>query len=138
MEGLANLTVEQAFELTDASAERSAEAGVIALPKEQVSDTLRLTFLFEITCQRRLCSKCSGLANMAMQDWLMILFCWQPTGCGICRIIEINLSEIPEPLLPVPMTRTLSKHFHKPRPKIDEVFIGSCMIDLAHLEKLLR
>ncbi len=137
MEGLADITVEQAFELTDASAERSAEASVIKLSKEQV---VRY-FETNITILRSLVKE-GYAANAlekrikAMQEWLNdpVLLTADPDA-EYAGILEINLSDIKEPLLACPndpdFIKTLSEAASV---KIDEVFIGSCMIDIAHLE----
>ncbi|HEX7576342.1 MAG TPA: aconitase family protein, partial [Candidatus Methanoperedens sp.] len=138
MEGLQYLTVEQAFELTDASAERSAEAGVITLSKEQVVRYLETNIsILSSLVKEGYAANALEKRIKAMQEWLNdpVLLSADPDA-EYAGILEINLSEIPEPLLACPndpdFIKTLSQTSGQ---KIDEVFIGSCMIDIAHLER---
>ena len=137
MEGLPDLTVEQAFELTDASAERSAEASVIALSKEQVVKYLETNIsILRSLVKEGYAANALEKRIKAMQEWLddpVLLAADQ--DAEYAGIIEINISDIKEPLLACPN----DPDFIKPlsvaaSAKIDEVFIGSCMIDIAHLE----
>ena len=137
MEGLPDLTVEQAFELTDASAERSAEASVIKLSKNQVIRYLETNIsILSSLIKEGYAENALKKRIKAMQDWLNnpILLAADPDA-EYAGTLQIDLSEIPEPFLACPndpdFIKTLSQTSGQ---KIDEVFIGSCMIDLEHLE----
>jgi len=138
MEGLPDFTVEQAFELTDASAERSAEACVIKLSIEQVVRYLETNIpILRSLVKEGYAANALEKRIKAMQEWLNdpVLLAADPDA-EYAGIIEIDLSEIPEPLLACPndpdFIKTLSQASSQ---KIDEIFIGSCMIDTPHLEK---
>ncbi|CAM2788508.1 bifunctional aconitate hydratase 2/2-methylisocitrate dehydratase [Helicobacter burdigaliensis] len=145
IEGLEDLKVEQAFELSDASAERSAAACTVALNKEPIIEYLKSNItLIEamikdgyenaITLKRR---------AQRMQEWID-----NPTllkadkDAEYAAIIEIDLAEITEPILACPNdpddVATLSEILADPkRPKkIDEVFVGSCMTNIGHYRAL--
>lgn len=138
MEGLADLTVEQAFELTDASAERSAEASVIKLSKEQVARYLETNIsILRSLVKEGYAANALEKRITAMQEWLNdpVLLAADPDA-EYAGILEINVSEIPEPLLACPNDPDFVKQLSEAAGvKIDEVFIGSCMIDIAHLER---
>jgi aconitate hydratase 2/2-methylisocitrate dehydratase len=138
MEGLPDLTVEQAFELTDASAERSAEASVIKLSKEQVVRYLETNIsILSSLVKEGYAANALEKRIKAMQEWLNypVLLAPDPDA-EYAEIIEINLSEIMEPLLACPNDPDFIKPLSEATGiKIDEVFIGSCMIDIAHLER---
>ena len=136
IEGLPNLKVEQAFELSDASAERSANGCTIRLSQESIAEFLEsnITLLkwmiandyeSKRTLQRRI---------DAMQKWLDNPQLLEPDAdAKYAEIIEIDLNEIKEPLLACPNdpddVRTLSAVAGD---KVDEVFIGSCMTNIGH------
>lgn len=136
IEGLADLTVEQAFELSDASAERSAGGCTINLSEESVAEYLRSN----IVMLRWMISNGYGDIRtlerraQAMEAWLA-----NPTllradaDAEYAEVIEINMSDIKEPLLACPNdpddVKTLSEVAGT---KIDEVFIGSCMTNIGH------
>ncbi len=136
IEGLPHLKVEQAFELADASAERSANGCTVRLDKEPIIEYLssNVTLLRwmlangygdERTLQRRIA---------AMEAWLKNPVLLEPdANAQYAQIIEIDLSEIKEPLLACPNDpddiRPLSEIAGH---KIDEVFIGSCMTNIGH------
>jgi aconitate hydratase 2/2-methylisocitrate dehydratase len=138
MEGLSDITVEQAFELTDASAERSAEAGVISLSKEQVVRYLETNIsILGYLIKEGYASNALEKRIKAMEEWVNdpVLLMADPDA-EYAEIIEINLSEIPEPLLACPNDPDfIMKLSEVSGQKIDEVFIGSCMIDTPHLER---
>jgi aconitate hydratase 2/2-methylisocitrate dehydratase len=141
MEGLPDITVEQAFELTDASAERSAEAAVIALSKEQVAHFLETN----ISILRSLIGE--GYASnplekrlAAMQEWLNdpSLLEADPDA-QYSEVLKIDLSAINEPLLACPNDPDFIKPLSETQGvKIDEVFIGSCMIGIEQLDRAAR
>ncbi len=136
IEGLPDLKVEQAFELSDASAERSANGCTVRLNKEPIIEFLEsnITLLKwmiaqgyhdERTLQRRI---------DAMQAWLDDPQLLEPDAdAEYAEIIEIDLNEIKEPIVACPNdpddVKLLSEVAGE---KIDEVFIGSCMTNIGH------
>jgi aconitate hydratase 2/2-methylisocitrate dehydratase len=136
IQGLANLTVEQAFELSDASAERSAGGCTIELSEESVAEYLRSN----ITMLRWMIDNGYEDAHTlerrarAMEAWLEnpTLMC-ADADAEYAEVIEIDMSRIKEPLLACPNdpddVKPLSEVQGK---KIDEVFIGSCMTNIGH------
>ena len=136
IEGLPDLKVEQAFELSDASAERSANGCTVRLNKEPIIEFLNSNIsLMEWmiaegyadarTLQRRI---------DAMRAWLADPQLLEPDAdAEYAAIIEIDLNEIKEPLLACPndpddikpLSEVAGAH-------IDEVFIGSCMTNIGH------
>ncbi len=141
MEGLPYLTVEEAFELTDASAERSAEAAVIALPQEQVVRYIRNNIpILKSLLNEGYVSKALENRIKAMEEWLAhpsLLIA--DADAEYADILEIDLSKITEPLLACPndpdYIRPLSEVAGV---KIDEVFVGSCMTNVDHFHKAAR
>ena len=136
IEGLPDLKVEQAFELSDASAERSAGGCCIRLNEAPIREYLNsnITLLKwmiaegygdERTLERRIKS---------MEEWLAQPVLLQPDAdAEYYEIIDINMSDIKEPLLACPNDpddiKTLSDVAGT---KIDEVFLGSCMTNIGH------
>ncbi len=136
IEGLPDLKVEQAFELSDASAERSANGCTVRLGREPIIEYLNsnITLLKwmiangyedQRTIQRRI---------DAMEAWLEDPQLLEPDAdAEYAEIIEIDLNEIKEPILACPNdpddVKTLSDVAGT---KIDEVFIGSCMTNIGH------
>tara|TARA_R110000824_G_scaffold29493_1_gene98078 strand:+ start:27148 stop:29751 length:2604 start_codon:yes stop_codon:yes gene_type:complete len=136
IEGLEDLTVEQAFELSDASAERSAAGCTITLSEESVTEYLKsnITLLKwmmgngygdERTISRRIEGMEAWLANPSLMR--------ADQDAEYTEVIEIDLAEIKEPVLCAPNdpddARLLSEVAGQ---KIDEVFIGSCMTNIGH------
>ncbi|HIJ33077.1 MAG TPA: aconitate hydratase B, partial [Gammaproteobacteria bacterium] len=136
IEGLNELTVEQAFELSDASAERSAAACTIAMSEESVrrylnSNIALLKSMVEDGYQNR---EALDRRIMKMEAWLLQPELLQADrDAEYAEVIEIDLAEIKEPILCAPNdpddARTLSEVAGS---KIDEVFIGSCMTNIGH------
>jgi len=136
IEGLPNLKVEQAFELSDASAERSAAGCTVHLNKEPIieyinSNIVMLKWMIangyedERSMMRRI---------HAMEKWLADPKLLAPDAdAEYSTVIEINMNEIVEPILACPNdpddVKTLSEVSGV---KIDEVFIGSCMTNIGH------
>jgi aconitate hydratase 2/2-methylisocitrate dehydratase len=135
-EGLEDLHVEQAFELCDASAERSALAAVISLSEETVarfvkSNVALLKSLLDAGYQA---TDAIGRRIEAMEKWLE-----KPTllrrdeNAEFTAVIEVALDEITEPIVACPNdpddVRFLSEVAGQ---KIDDVFIGSCMTNIGH------
>ena len=145
IEGLDNLTVEQAFELSDASAERSAAGCTIKLPEDVIAEYLRSN----ITMLRWMTSEGYGDARtierraQAMEAWLAKPELMSADAdAEYAAVIEIDLANINEPILCAPNdpddARLLSEVQGR---KIDEVFIGSCMTNIGHFRaagKLLQ
>lgn len=143
IEGL-DLSVEEAFELTDSSAERSAEAAVIAISEENVSLYLKDSISILKSLSKEGYSS-AALENRIkeMEEWLS-----HPTllkrddDAEYADTIDIDLSEIREPLLACPNDPDHIKPLSDAAgEKIDEVFIGSCMTNLSHFSntaKILR
>jgi len=136
IEGLNELTVEQAFELSDASAERSAAACSIALSEDAVKAYLNsnIALLKSMVADGYQNSAALERRIVAMEAWLQ-----QPeliradADAEYAEVIEIDLAEIKEPILCAPNdpddARTLSDVAGS---NIDEVFIGSCMTNIGH------
>jgi len=136
IEGLDELTVEQTFELSDASAERSAAGCTIKLPEKAIAEYLTSN----ITLLRWMIGEGYGDARtlerraQAMEAWLA-----KPellsadADAEYAEIIEIDLADVKEPVLCAPNdpddARLLSSVQGE---KIDEVFIGSCMTNIGH------
>ncbi|WP_457787159.1 bifunctional aconitate hydratase 2/2-methylisocitrate dehydratase [Pseudomonas sp. PL-6] len=136
IEGLDNLTVEQAFELSDASAERSAAGCTIKLPEAAIAEYLQSN----ITLLRWMISEGYGDARtlerraQAMEAWLANPVLMEADkDAEYAEVIEIDLAELNEPVLCAPNdpddARLLSTVAGD---KIDEVFIGSCMTNIGH------
>ncbi len=136
IEGLPDLKCEQAFELSDASAERSAAGCTIKLNKEPIIEYLQSN----ITLLRWMISEGYGDARTlerraaAMEDWIANPELMEPDAdAEYAKVFEIDLSEIKEPILACPNdpddVKTLSDVAGT---KIDEVFIGSCMTNIGH------
>ncbi|WP_058912499.1 bifunctional aconitate hydratase 2/2-methylisocitrate dehydratase [Entomohabitans teleogrylli] len=136
IEGLPHLKVEQAFELADASAERSASGCTIRLDKAPVEEYLRsnVTLLKWLiaegyqnreTLERRIGEMELWLANPQLLE--------RDEDAEYAAVLEIDLAQINEPILCVPNdpddVRLLSEVAGR---KIDEVFIGSCMTNIGH------
>ena len=145
IEGLSDLTVEQAFELSDASAERSAAGCTIALDEDTVAEYLRSN----IVLLRSMIAEGYGdrrtLERRArkMEDWLANpSLMTADQDAEYAAVIEIDLAEIREPIVCAPNdpddARLLSAVAGD---KVDEVFIGSCMTNIGHFRaagKLLQ
>lgn len=142
IEGLPNLTCEQAFELSDASAERSAAGCTIQLNKEPISEYLRSNItLLRWMIHEGYGDKRALVRRIArMEAWLQNPQLLQADkGATYAAEIHINLNELKEPILCAPNdpddARLLSEVAGQ---KIDEVFIGSCMTNIGHFRgKLL-
>ena len=145
IEGLPNLKIEQAFELSDASAERSASGCTVLLDEEPILEYLKSN----IVLLRWLISEGYGDARtlerraQKMEQWIQNPVLLKPdNNAKYAATIEIDLNEIKEPLLACPNDpddiKTLSEIGED---KIDEVFIGSCMTNIGHFRaagKLLK
>jgi len=136
IEGLSDLKVEQAFELSDASAERSAAGCTIALSKEPVIEYLKSN----IVMLRWMIAEGYGDVRtlerraQAMEKWLASPELLQADkDAEYAEIIEIDMDQIKEPLLACPNDPDDVKPLSEVAgAKIDEVFIGSCMTNIGH------
>jgi aconitate hydratase 2/2-methylisocitrate dehydratase len=136
IEGLPNLKVEQAFEISDASAERSAGGCTIRLGKEPIIEYFKsnITLLRWMIDNGYQDARTLERRAQAMEAWLEDPVLLEPDADATYhKVIEIDLNEIKEPLLACPNdpddVKTLSD---VQGTKIDEVFIGSCMTNIGH------
>ena len=145
IEGLEELKVEQAFELSDASAERSAAACAVNLSEQSVAEYVRSNVaLIEAMIEAGYESRASLERRAAkMREWLAAPSLLRADkNARYAEVIEINLDEIKEPILACPNdpddVATLSEILaSSSRPhKIDEVFVGSCMTNIGHYRAL--
>ena len=136
IEGLDNLTVEQAFELSDASAERSASGCTIRLSQASIAEYLRSN----ITMLRWMIGEGYGDARTLerrarqMEAWLARPELLKAEAdAEYAAVIEIDLAQVREPIVCAPNdpddARLLSAVAGD---KVDEVFIGSCMTNIGH------
>jgi len=136
IEGLPELKVEQAFELSDASAERSAGGCTVHLNKEPIIEYMRSNITLmkwmiangyedKRTLSRRIKSMEAWIANPQLLK--------ADENADYAEIIEINVEEIKEPILACPNDPDDVKFLSEVAgDKIDEVFIGSCMTNIGH------
>ncbi|MDG2956458.1 bifunctional aconitate hydratase 2/2-methylisocitrate dehydratase [Bisgaard Taxon 10/6] len=136
IEGLETLTAEQAFELADATAERSAAACTVKLNENAIAEYLRSNIVLLKTMIADGYSDAKTLENRvkAMEEWLANPEMLEADAdAEYAAVLEINMDEIKEPILCVPNdpddARLLSEVQGN---KIDEVFIGSCMTNIGH------
>jgi aconitate hydratase 2/2-methylisocitrate dehydratase len=145
IEGLPKLKVEQAFELSDAAAERSAAACSVQLDKEPIIEYLKSNIVLlesmikagygdPVTIQRRADKMKEWIKNPELVK--------ADKDAEYKEIIEIDLAEVTEPILACPNdpddVATLSEVLaDESRPhKIDEIFVGSCMTNIGHYRAL--
>jgi aconitate hydratase 2/2-methylisocitrate dehydratase len=136
IEGLPDLKVEQAFELSDASAERSAGGCTIKLNEAPIREYLNSN----ITLMKWMIAQGYGDVRTlqrriaAMQDWLAKpVLLSADADADYAEIIDIDMSLITEPLLACPNDPDDIKPLSAVAgTKIDEVFIGSCMTNIGH------
>ena len=136
IEGLPDLKVEQAFELSDASAERSAAGCTVHLNKEPIIEYMNsnITLMKWMIANGYSDARTLGRRIKAMEAWLA-----KPellkgdADAEYAAVIEIDLADIHEPIVACPNdpddVKTLSDVAGA---KIDEVFIGSCMTNIGH------
>ncbi|BCL68650.1 aconitate hydratase B [Vibrio nigripulchritudo] len=136
IEGVEHLTVEQAFELSDASAERSAAGCTVKLSQSSIEEYLNSNIIMlkwmisegygdVRTIERRI---------TAMEDWLANPELMEAdSDAEYAHVIEIDLAEINEPILCAPNDPDDARLLSSVQgTKIDEVFIGSCMTNIGH------
>ncbi|KAF7600371.1 MAG: bifunctional aconitate hydratase 2/2-methylisocitrate dehydratase [Candidatus Dactylopiibacterium carminicum] len=136
IEGLPKLKVEQAFELSDASAERSAAGCTIKLDKEPIIEYLNsnIVLLKNMIADGYQDKRSLERRIQKMEDWLAAPQLLEADAdAEYAEIIEIDLAEIKEPVVCCPNdpddAKFLSEVSNTP---IDEVFIGSCMTNIGH------
>ena len=136
IEGLPDLKIEQAFELSDAAAERSAAACAIALNKEPIVEYMRsnITLMKWMIAEGYQDARTLKRRINAMEDWIANgTLLKADANAQYAAVIEIDLAEITEPILACPNdpddVKVLSEVAGA---KIDEVFIGSCMTNIGH------
>ncbi len=136
IEGLPNLKVEQAFELSDASAERSAGGCTIRLNEAPIREylTSNITLIKWMLSQGYGDERTLNRRIKSMEEWLTNPVLLEPDkDAEYFEIIEIDMNSITEPLLACPNDpddiKTLSAVAGT---KIDEVFLGSCMTNIGH------
>ncbi|MBF0179693.1 MAG: bifunctional aconitate hydratase 2/2-methylisocitrate dehydratase [Magnetococcales bacterium] len=136
IEGLPDLKVEQAFELTDASAERSAAACTVRMNKEPIIEFLQsnVTLLKNMVNQGYQSKNALNRRIAAMEAWLANPVLLEPDAdAEYAAVIEIDLNAIKEPILACPNDPDDVKLLSTVAgTTVDEVFIGSCMTNIGH------
>jgi aconitate hydratase 2/2-methylisocitrate dehydratase len=136
MEGLPDLSVEQAFELTDAAAERSAAAATVALSPKTVATYLRsnAALMKKMIADGYADAKTLEARIAAVEKWLKKpVLLEADKNAEYAAVIEIDLSEVSEPILACPNdpddVKLLSDVANTP---VSDVFLGSCMTNIGH------
>lgn len=136
IEGLPDLKVEQAFELSDASAERSAAGCTVHLNKEPIIEYINsnITLLKWMIAEGYADARSIGRRIKAMEAWLADpQLLKADADAEYAAVIEIDLADVHEPIVACPNdpddVKTLSEVSGA---MIDEVFIGSCMTNIGH------
>jgi len=142
IEGLPDLKVEQAFELADATAERSCAGSTIKLSVETISEYLRSNVaLLKNMIARGYHDARTILRRIAkMEEWLANPVLLEADGdAEYAEIIEIDLNEIKEPIVAAPNdpdnVKLLSEVANDP---VQEVFLGSCMTNIGHYRAMAK
>ncbi len=136
IEGVEHLTVEQAFELSDASAERSAAGCTVKLSQESIEEYLNSN----ITMLKWMISEGYGDRRtierriVAMQEWLANPELMQAdSDAEYAHVIEIDLADVTQPILCAPNDPDDARLLSEVQgTEINEVFIGSCMTNIGH------
>ena len=139
IEGLEDLKCEQAFELSDASAERSAAACTVKLNKEPIIEYLEsnVALIEELIAQGYEDKATLERRAQKMRDWIANPELLEADAdAEYAAVIEIDMSAIKEPILACPNdpddVKTLTEiHAQGMRTEIDEVFVGSCMTNIG-------
>ncbi|PIE75333.1 MAG: bifunctional aconitate hydratase 2/2-methylisocitrate dehydratase [Deltaproteobacteria bacterium] len=142
MEGTENLCVDEAYELTDASAERSAAASTIKISRESVADFLKsnISFLRKIAdsgyeSKETLLKRADKMAEWIEKGSLLE----RDENADFYAELEIDLDEIDEPVIACPNDPDDVKLLSElSGTKIDEVFVGSCMTNISHFRALAK
>ena len=139
IEGLEQLKCEQAFELSDASAERSAAACTVKLDKEPIIEYLasNVALIEELIAQGYEDKATLERRAQKMRDWIANpVLLEADADAEYAAVIEIDMSEITEPIVACPNdpddVKTLTEvHAAGLRVEMDEVFVGSCMTNIG-------
>jgi aconitate hydratase 2/2-methylisocitrate dehydratase len=139
IEGLEDMKCEQAFELSDASAERSAAACTVKLNKEPIIEYLQsnIALIDELIAQGYEDAATLARRRDKMKAWIANPQLMEAdSDAQYAAVIEIDLNEITEPILACPNdpddVKTLSEvHAAGLKTQIDEVFVGSCMTNIG-------
>ncbi|KAF0222191.1 MAG: aconitate hydratase 2 / 2-methylisocitrate [Rhodospirillaceae bacterium] len=136
IEGLPNLKVEQAFELSDASAERSAAACSVRLSKDPIIEymTSNITLMKWMIAEGYQDARTLGRRIKAMEAWIANPQLLEPDAdAEYAAVIDIDLADIKEPIVACPNDPDDVKLLSEVAgDQIDEVFIGSCMTNIGH------
>ncbi len=136
IEGLNDITVEQAFELMDATAERSAAAGCIKLSEKMVSDYLRsnIALMTQMIKDGYQAEETISSRIKDMEEWLKKPHLMSADkDCEYSAILEIDLSDIKEPIVTCPNDPDDVKLLSEVSgTEIADVFLGSCMTNIGH------
>ncbi len=136
IEGLPDLKVEQAFELSDASAERSAAACTVHLDKAPIIEYMRsnITLMKWMIANGYTDARTLGRRVKAMEAWIANpQLLKADADAEYAAVIEIDLADIKEPIVACPNDPDDVKLLSEVSgTKIDEVFIGSCMTNIGH------
>ncbi|MEK0418157.1 MAG: bifunctional aconitate hydratase 2/2-methylisocitrate dehydratase [Pseudomonadota bacterium] len=136
IEGLPNLKVEQAFELSDASAERSAAGCTVRLNKEPVIEYLKsnIVLLKNMIADGYQDKRSLERRIRKMEEWLAKPTLLEPdANADYAHVLEIDMNSITEPILCCPNDPDDAKFLSEVAgTKIDEAFIGSCMTNIGH------
>ncbi|HCC54467.1 MAG TPA: bifunctional aconitate hydratase 2/2-methylisocitrate dehydratase [Desulfobulbaceae bacterium] len=142
IEGMPDLAVEQAFELADASAERSAAACTVRLNQEPVAEFLRSNVALLQNLLTRGYQDAAAIRKRitAMEAWLAAPELLAPdTDAAYKAVLEIDLASITEPILACPNDPDDVKLLSEVAGTIiDEIFVGSCMTNIGHFRALAR
>ncbi|TDG13719.1 bifunctional aconitate hydratase 2/2-methylisocitrate dehydratase [Seongchinamella unica] len=136
IEGLDTLTVEQAFELSDASAERSAAGCTIKLPEDAIAEYLRsnIVLLRSMIAEGYGDSRTLERRARKMEEWLENPELLEADAdAEYAAVIEIDLAQVNEPIVCCPNDPDDAKLLSDVAgDTVDEVFIGSCMTNIGH------
>ncbi|HEX9196030.1 MAG TPA: bifunctional aconitate hydratase 2/2-methylisocitrate dehydratase [Azonexus sp.] len=136
IEGLPDLKIEQAFELSDAAAERSAAACSVRLNKAPMVEYMNsnITLMKWMIAEGYQDARTLKRRIAAMEDWIANGTLLQPDDdAEYAAVIEIDLADVKEPILACPNDPDDVKLLSEVAgDKIDEVFIGSCMTNIGH------
>ncbi|MEQ6290658.1 bifunctional aconitate hydratase 2/2-methylisocitrate dehydratase [Vogesella sp. GCM10023246] len=136
IEGLPNLKVEQAFELSDASAERSAAGCTVHLNKAPIAEYMRsnITLMKTMIADGYADARTLERRIKKMEEWIANGELLQADAdAEYAAVIEIDLADVKEPIVACPNDPDDVKFMSEVAgTKIDEVFIGSCMTNIGH------
>ncbi|MBY7788045.1 bifunctional aconitate hydratase 2/2-methylisocitrate dehydratase [Vibrio fluvialis] len=136
IEGVEHLTVEQAFELSDASAERSAAGCTVKLSQESIAEYLNsnITMLKWMIAEGYGDRRTIERRIKAMEEWVATPELMEADkDAEYAHVIEIDLADIKEPILCAPNDPDDARPLSEVQgTAIDEVFIGSCMTNIGH------